>query len=341
MKVKTCSALCSAMALSCLNAFAGLLFDFYASDWAGPNNEWVSRTGSLTLFYDTFNGSAPQKGTDSIGGVTVDTAVFDGNDFFTTLIDQTNRPWAGRTEFSISIVFRSITDTSNSETDLNAFWNHEGIIGFEMGGTGQGEFGIGLYNDGSANGAVAAGTGLASMDVGTPGGAINDNAWHTLTLIVDDLGNGFFNQTVYVDGGQAGQITNLSYGGGAPILANESFSLGQIRSGGGNPFTGAVAAFRFDDNAIQESDIASLHSTYLGLIPEFKALSIWQQAGALNIAWQTQSAGIFEVQGSTNLAAIIWTDTGVIVTNLVPYSTTTLINASAYYETYRLKRLRP
>ncbi len=268
VKSGACLAIWFSLQLSSLDANASMLFDFYASDWAGPNNEWVSRTGSQTLFYDTFNGSAPQKGTDIIGGVNVDTAVFDGNDFFTTLLAQTNRPWAGLNEFSLSIVFRSNTDTSSSGTDINAFWNYDGIIGFEVGGAGQGEFGIGLYHDGSTNGAVAAGTGLASSDVGTSGGAINDNSWHTLSLVVENLGSGFFNQTVYVDGGLVSQSHLLSYGGGSPSLANESFSLGQIRFGGGNPFVGAVAAIRFDDNALQESDITSLHSTYLEVVPE-------------------------------------------------------------------------
>ncbi len=262
-------ALCMSLTLGSFSVHAGKLFDFYASDWSGPNNAWTSRTGSQTLFYDTFNGSAPQKGSAIIGGVIVDTAVFDGNDFLTTPLNQSNRPWAGLSEFSISIVFRSNTDTGSSESDINAFWNHEGIIGFEVGGAGQGEFGIGLYNDGTTNGAVAAGTGLAATDEGTSGGNINDNAWHTLTLVVKNLGGGSFSQAVYVDGGLVNEDSPLSYGGGASTLANQSFSLGNIRLGGvnSNPFTGAVAALRFDDAALQISEISDLHSTYLGLVP--------------------------------------------------------------------------
>jgi len=258
------------LALACLDLHAGMLFDFYASDWSGPNSTWASRTGSQTLFYDTYNGSAPQKGTNTIAGFNVDTVVFDGNDFLTTPLGQVDRPWAGLAEFSVSIVFRSNTDTSSSETDVNAFWNHEGIMGFEVGGPGQGEFGIGLYKDGTASGAVAAGTGLAATDVGVWAGNINDNAWHSFTLVVDNLGGGLFNQSVYVDGIRVGQATNLSYGGAATNLANQPFSLGNIRFGGGNsnPFVGAVAAFRFDDVALQAGDITALHRTYLGLVPQ-------------------------------------------------------------------------
>jgi len=270
LKVRSLLALSGALALGSINVQGDLLFDFYASDWVGPNNAWVSRTGGQTMFYDTFNGSAPQKGTDTISGYTVDTALFDGNDFFTTLLAQTNRPWAGLSQFSLSIVFRSNTDTSGSETDINAFWNHEGIMGFEVGGVGQGEFGIGLYNNGSAGGAVAAGTGLGSADVGTSGGSINDNNWHTLTLAVENLGGGFFSQTVYVDGAQVGQAPLVSYGGGSSTLADQPFSLGNIRFGGpnSNPFAGAVAAIRFDDAALQEAEITSLHGNYLGVVPE-------------------------------------------------------------------------
>ncbi|HMO52687.1 MAG TPA: hypothetical protein PKE26_10270 [Kiritimatiellia bacterium] len=74
---------------------------------------------------------------------------------------------------------------------------------------------------------------------------------------------------------------------------------------------------------------------------QFQALSIARQPGALEITWDTTSAGTFEVQGSMHLPDPSWTDTGVIVTNLVPYATTTLLNASADYEAYRLRRLAP
>ena len=264
-----CPALLGILAAVSLDAHAAMLFDFYASDWTGPNNSWASRTGSQTFFYDTFNGSAPQKGTNTIGAVPVVFASFDGNDFFTTTLSQTNRSWAGLSEFSITIVFRSNTGISSSETDINAFWNQEGILGFEVNGVGQGEFAIGLYNDGTASGAVAAGTGLASTDVGTSGGRINDNAWHTLTLVVDDLGSGTFKQTVYVDGALVDQDLALTYGGGSSTIADQPFSLGNIRFGGtnSNPFVGGVAALRFDDTPLQASDITALHSTYLGLVP--------------------------------------------------------------------------
>ena len=93
---------------------------FYASDWAGPNNTWYSRTGAENLFYDTFGGSAPQKSSSTIAGVTVDTAIFDGNDFFTSSL-VTGRVWAGLKEFSLSLVFKSNASGSQTQTDINAF----------------------------------------------------------------------------------------------------------------------------------------------------------------------------------------------------------------------------
>ena len=237
---------------------------FYASDWAGPNNTWYSRTGAENLFYDTFGGSAPQKSSSTIAGVTVDTAIFDGNDFFTSSF-VTGRVWAGLKEFSLSLVFKSNASGSQTQTDINAFWNQRGILGFERGGAGQGEFGIGLYNDGSVNGAVAASTGLGTGDNGTPAGNINDNTWHTLTLVVKNEGSNLFSQTVYVDGIQVGSSLGLQYGtsGG---LADESFSLGAVRFGSAEKFVGEVAALRFDGVPLTASEISALHTNYLGVI---------------------------------------------------------------------------
>ena len=84
--------LCLVAAFS-LNLQGATLFEYYAEDWTGPSDSWNSRTGSQTMFYDTFGGSAPQKGFSTIAGVTVATAVFDGNDFLTSTF-VTGRPWA-------------------------------------------------------------------------------------------------------------------------------------------------------------------------------------------------------------------------------------------------------
>ena len=238
---------------------------FYASDWAGPNNTWYSRTGTENLFYDIFGGSAPQKGSSTIAGVTVDTTVFDGNDFFTSSF-ATGRPWAGLKQFSLSLVFKSNAPGPQTQTDINAFWNQRGILGFELGGGGQGEFAIGLYDDGSPSGAVAASTGLGIGDNGTSAGNINDNNWHTLTMVVKDETGGFFSQTVYVDGSQVGSSSVLEYGTPG-ALADESFSLGSIRgSASTEKFVGEVAALRFDGVPLTAPEISALHTDYLGVI---------------------------------------------------------------------------
>jgi len=268
------------LAVFSLNVQAATLFEYYASDWSGPSNSWNSRTGGQTLFYDTFEGSAPLKGSSTIAGVTVATAVFDGNDFFTSTF-VSGRPWAGLNQFSLSLVFKSNASGPQTQTDINAFWNQRGILGFELGGGGQGEFAIGLYNDGSANGAVAASTGLGIGDNGVSAGNINDNNWHTLTMAVSNLANGTFSQTVYVDGSQVGSPSLLQYGA-LGALANESFSLGAVRFGSTEKFVGEVAALRFDDVPLTASDITGLHSTYLGVIPE-PSTSLLMGIGALSL----------------------------------------------------------
>lgn len=256
------------------------MFEYYAEDWSGPSNSWNSRTGGQTLFYDTFGGSAPLKSSSTIAGVTVATAVFGGNDFFTSTFTS-GRPWAGLNQFSLSLVFKSNASGPQTQTDINAFWNQRGILGFERGGGGQGEFAIGLYNDGSANGAVAASTGLGIGDNGVSAGNINDNNWHTLTMVLKNETGGFFSQTVYVDGNQAG-TTLLEYGA-LGVLADESFSLGAIRgSASAEKFVGEVAALRFDDEALTASLISSLHSDYLGVIPE-PSTSLLMGIGALSL----------------------------------------------------------
>ena len=273
----------SLVALFSLNLQGATLFEYYASDWAGPNNSWNSRTGSQELFYDTFNGSAPQKGSSTIAGVTVATAVFDGNDFFTSPF-VTGRPWAGLNQFSVSLVFKSNAPGAQTQTDINAFWNQRGVLGFELGGGGQGEFAIGLYNNGSPSGAVAASTGLGSGDNGVSAGNLNDNNWHTLTMAVANLANGSFRQTVYVDGTQVGSSLERAYGA-VGALADASFSLGTIRgTASGQRFVGEVARLRFDSAPLTASDITTLHSNYLGAvgIPE-PSSSLLMGLGALTL----------------------------------------------------------
>ena len=268
-----------------------MVFEYYASDWAGPSNSWNSRTGNQYLFYDTFNGSAPQKGSSTIAGVPVVTAVFDGNDFLTSPFNLA-RPWAGLNQFSLSLVFKSNAPGPQTQTNINAFWNQRGILGFELGGGGQGEFAIGLYNDGSPRGAVAASTGLGIGDNGTSAGNINDNNWHTLTMVVKDEGSGFFRQSVYVDGSLLNSSSLLQYGT-VGILADASFSLGSIRgSASTEKFVGEVAALRFDDSSLAASDVATLHRTYLGVIPE-PSTSMLIGFGAISLfairRWQRHS----------------------------------------------------
>ena len=258
-------ALFSMVAIFSIQTQAAVVFEYYASDWAGPNNSWNSRTGGQSLFYDTFNGSAPQKGSSTIAGVPVVTAVFDGNDFLTSSF-VTGRPWAGLKQFSLSLVFKSNAPGAQTQTDINAFWNQRGILGFEIGGAGQGEFAIGLFNDNSPNGAVAASTGLGIGDNGASAGNINDNNWHTLTMVVKDETGGRFSQSVYVNGSLLNS-SSLQYGA-VGALADASFSLGAIRDGSAEKFVGEVAALRFDDTPLATSDVATLHSTYLGVIPE-------------------------------------------------------------------------
>lgn len=74
---------------------------------------------------------------------------------------------------------------------------------------------------------------------------------------------------------------------------------------------------------------------------QFQAMSLLRQSSELNIVWDTISAGTFELQGSDDLLEPHWVNTGVIVTSVVPYATTTLINASAEFEAYRLKKMEP
>jgi len=264
-RAKTRIALFGFIAVFSFNLQATSVFEFCASDWAGPYNSWTSRTGNQELFYDTWQGSAPQKGFSTIAGVTVATAVFDGNDFFTSTFGS-GRPWAGLKEFSLSLVFKSNAPGPQTQTDINAFWNQRGVLGFELGGAGQGEFAIGLYNDGSALGAVAASTGLGSGDNGTSAGNLNDNNWHTLTMAVANLDDGSFSQAVYVDGTQFGSSLVREYGT-VGALADASFSLGAIRgSASGEKFVGEVARVRFDNAPLAASEITALHSSYLGAV---------------------------------------------------------------------------
>jgi hypothetical protein len=245
---------------------AGTTVEWFASDWPGANSSWESRTGKQTLFYDTYQGSAPLLSEDTLDGAVIKTAVFSGKDFLTTPLEQTDRPWAGISEFSITVVFRSKTSPAGAATDLNAFHDFKGILGFEVGGLNSGDFGIGIWNDGTKTGAVAAGAGLPA-DVGISAGALNDDAWHTVTFVVARQEKDTFALSVYADGCLVRTETRIpdTSGQNATALANQPFSVGTIRGGGNAPFTGSIAAIRLDTTPLSAADIATMHRTYLGL----------------------------------------------------------------------------
>lgn len=245
---------------------AGTVVEWVASDWPGPGNDWVSRTGNQSFFYDTYGGSAPQKGTGTLYGATIATVVFDGNDFLTTPLEQYNRSWAGLSELSLTVVFRSETPKAAASTDVHAFWNFKGILGFDVSEPDGGEFAIGVWDDGTKQGAVAAAAGLAD-DVGLSAGALNDGAWHVVTLVIARQGESSFSQSVYADNRLVRSENKLSYstGSNATVVANQPFSVGQIRSGANSPFTGSIAAIRLDTSALSATEIGQLHRTYLGL----------------------------------------------------------------------------
>ena len=322
---------------------AAKIFEYFASDWPGPSNNWISRTpsGSVTngqiLFWDNFKApnapvaSAPQKGSSTIAGVSFGTAVFNGNDFFTSTFTNstyTNYPWAGLKEFSLSLVFKSSSPLATT-TDVNAFWAQRGILGFERGGVGAGEFAISLYNDGSSNGAVAASTGLGTADIGTSAGNINDRNWHTLTMVVKDETGGFFSQTVYVDGTVTG--SSLQNYGALGMIATNTFSLGSIRGGSlpGGPnsglsekFVGEVAVLRFDDSPLTAAEIPLLHSTYLGILtaPSITSSNTFSGTVGVPLSNNITAAGTTPIAFSatdlpaglsvTNLAGTNWAITG-------------------------------
>lgn len=245
---------------------AGTVIEWFASDWAGANSSWVSRTGNQTLFYDTYKDSAPFLAEDTLSGVPIKTAVFSGKDFLTTMLEQTDRPWAGISEFSITVVFRSKTPPAGASTDLNAFYDYKGIMGFEVGGIGSGDFGIGIWNDGTETGKVAVGVGLPT-DVAISAGELNDDAWHIVTLGMARQGEGTFALSVYADGRLVGTDTRVTdtTGQNATALANQPFSVGTIRNGKNAPFTGSIAAIRLDTTPLSVADIETMHRTYLGL----------------------------------------------------------------------------
>jgi hypothetical protein len=245
---------------------AGTVIEWFASDWPGAKSSWLSRTGGQTFFYDTYEGSAPVLGEDTLDGVAIKTAVFNGKDFLTTPLEQTDRPWAGIAEFSVTVVFRSKTPPAGASTDLNAFHEFKGILGFEVGGLNSGDFGIGIWNDGTSQGAVAAGAGLPS-DVGISAGALNDDAWHIVTFLVTRQGKDTFALSVYADSRLVRTETRVTdtTGSNASSLADQPFSVGTIRSGKNGPFTGSIAAVRLDTTPLSAAEIEKLHRTYLGL----------------------------------------------------------------------------
>lgn len=244
---------------------AVVIMDWDATTYSGTfANGWTDKVGGVHAVAGGGGGgpTGPLKGTAVLAGKTIDTIFFTADSFDVNI---TNHPLVGLNEFTISLVVRVPVAVDSPNEPENNFWLHNGFAGKEIGNAGVGDWNIGLTDlagNGGAN--IVGATGLGAGDIGTAGPTIDDDQWHTVHFVVDNLGNGTFDQRLYLDGIQVGTDLGIAYAG-IPVINAANFSIGARRDGGNGYLPqGDIARMQFDDTALTPTQVAAQAATYLG-----------------------------------------------------------------------------
>ena len=255
-------------------ANAGLLLDYDASNYT-VGNPWVD---SIVGRPARIDGTAAPKGTVSINSTTVDYLTVGPQQGF-VIENPAGSPsvLTGLTEFSVSAVVRYPT-TATGNGPENEFYNYRGLVGHEQPGGGVGDFGVGL----AAGALPAGGTGLGAGDTGTISATpLNDNTFHTLAFTVDDLGDGTFNQALYVDGIVVGVDNAVPYGGTTSIV-DSPIGIGAVAFGKFTDPGTDLARLQFDGTPLTAAQVSAQARTFLGetgAVPEPASLGLLGLAG--------------------------------------------------------------
>jgi hypothetical protein len=257
-------------AFTLTSAFSAGIMDWDASNYSGTFGDgWTDSIANVTAASGGGGAPNPVKNTGSINGFSVDYLTFTADSFD---VNPTTTPITGLAEFSISMVFRLPTSYTAPNVPENNFYQHNGVAGKERSGAGTGDWNVGFVDvagDGTVQ--LVGGSGLGSGDVGTAGSiTVADNAWHTSSFVVEDLGDGSFNQLLYLDGVLIASDLAISYGGSDSSIAADNWAIGARRDGdNGYLQEGDIARLQFDDTALTLSEVEASHATFLGeAVPE-------------------------------------------------------------------------
>ncbi len=254
---------------------AALLLDYDATNYT-VGQPWVD---SIVARPARIDGTAAPKGTVSLTGTTVDFLTLAPRQAFVIDNGGTNGPsvLTGKTEFTVSAVVRYPTAATGNGTE-NAFFQYRGLFGQEQPGGGAGDFGVGL----AAGALPAGGTGLGAGDTGTIGTTpLNDNAFHTLAFVVDDLGTGSFTQTLYVDGVQVGTPDTAAFGGTTSIV-DSGIGIGAVAGGMFTDPGTDLVRLQVDGSPLTAAQVAAQAANFLGetgAVPEPASLGLLGLAG--------------------------------------------------------------
>ncbi|MCO6047094.1 LamG domain-containing protein [Aeoliella sp. ICT_H6.2] len=262
------------------SAQAQVIMDWDASAWSGNGEDlgggwngdsWIDSAAGIPAF------SGGNLAESNNGGVPVKTEGQIGLDPYANWIDfsyesfdvnNTAHPLAGLRDFTIAAVVRVPESAGALAPNVgeNQFWLFNGFVGKEIGNAGVGDWVLGLVQqDGDGQAHIAAGTGLAATDVGTLGPAINDDMWHTVHFVVNDLGSNMFEQRLYLDGVEVANDLDLSFGGPVTAVAASDFAIGARRDGGNGYLPDAdMARLKFYGASLSPTEIANQASSFLG-----------------------------------------------------------------------------
>jgi hypothetical protein len=241
----------------------GLVNQWLADNYVNNSTSWVDNIGSVTATGTGVEVAVPNAfGTGHQGVARNATGSTTGTSGF--IIPGGTAP-AGLKSYTVAVVFKP---TALGPNNAN-YYNGQIIFGYDIGGSGQADFGMSWCGSNPATGQTAAGQrivvgiGRSGGDSQLQGGLLALNVTHAAALQVDSTAG---TQTLFIDGIQVGQNTALTMN---TVSSQAIPFLNQSSANIANAFPGLVAEARIYNSATVNAAAltGTLQAKYAGLPP--------------------------------------------------------------------------